>query len=92
MESTKVVKPKCTTVVLGAVSREGADEEGVVRTFIDTPNVGDQRWEPPLADADWHAFCQTICQGVEETRVKSHVSPLQGPAPGGEKTRSLEIT
>ena len=71
-KSKKVVKPKFTTDFPGAVIREGAGkltlrahEEGVLRTFIDPSNVEDQRWEPPLFDADWHAFCQTIFQGVD---------------------------
>ena len=70
--SKKVVKPKFTADFPGAVVREGADEltlraheEGVLRTFIDTSNVGDQRWVPPSVDADWHAFCQAIFQRVE---------------------------
>ena len=34
------------------------------RTFIDTTNVGDTGWEPPLVDDDWHAICQAIYNGV----------------------------
>ena len=65
--SKKVVKPKFTTDFPGAVIREGADEltlraheTGVLRTFIDTSNVGDQRWWPPQVDADWHPVYQAI--------------------------------
>ena len=72
MESKKVVKPKFTTDFPEAVAREGADEltlraheEGALRSFIDTTNVGDKRWEPPLVDEDWHAICQAIYMGVE---------------------------
>ena len=73
MESRKVVMPKFTTDFPEAVAREGsdeltlrADEEGALRIFIDTTNVGDKkRWEPPLVDGDWHAICQAIFQGVE---------------------------
>ena len=57
MESKEVVKPKFTTDFPEAVVREGADgltlradEEGALRTLIDTANVGDKRWEPPLVD------------------------------------------
>ena len=70
--SKRVGRPRFATELSGAVIREGADEltlraqeEGVLRTFIDTSNVGDQRWRPPPVDADWHAFCQAISQGVE---------------------------
>ena len=42
----------------------------MLRTLIDTSNVGDQRWAqrwaPPLVAADWYAFCQAIFQGIEE--------------------------
>ena len=62
-KSFKVVKPKFTTDFLATVIREGADdltlrahEEGVLRTFIDTTKIEDQRWEPPLVDADWACF------------------------------------
>ena len=67
MESRKVVKPKITTDCLEAVVRGGAeeltvsaDEEGMLRTFIDTTDVGDNSWRPALVDEDWHAFCQAI--------------------------------
>ena len=58
-KSSRVVKPKFTTDFPGAIIRESADEftlraheEGVRRTFIDTLKVEDQRWGPPLVDAD----------------------------------------
>ena len=37
----------------------------MLRTFIDTTEVGDGGLEPPLVDEDGHAICQTIFQGVE---------------------------
>ena len=62
-KSFKEVKPEFTTDFPGAAIREGAGEltlraheEGARRTFIDTSNVGDQRWRPLLVDA----FCQAI--------------------------------
>ena len=72
MESKKVVKPKFTTDFPEAVTREGADEltlraeeAGMLRTFMDTTDVGDSRWVPPLVDEDWHAICQAVFQGVD---------------------------
>ena len=72
MESRPVAKPKFTTDFPEALVQEGADEltlrpeeEGMLRTFIDTTEVGDSRWGPPLVDEDWHAICQAIFQGVE---------------------------
>ena len=74
LASLSVVEPKFFTAdLLVAVLREGADElimrreeEGMLRTFIDTSNVRDNRWGPPLVDEDWHALCQAIFNGVEE--------------------------
>ena len=70
-ESLPVVKPKSSTDVPEVVVREGADEltvrrrEGMLRAFIDTTNVGDSRWRPPLVDEDGDAICQAIYKGVE---------------------------
>ena len=37
----------------------------MLRTFIDTLNVGDNRWGPPLVDEDWLASYQAIHKGIE---------------------------
>ena len=34
-------------------------------SFINTTNVGDRGWEPPLVDEDLQAICQVIYKGVE---------------------------
>ena len=88
--SKKVVKPNFTTDYPGAFIREGADEltlradeEEVVRSFIDTTNVGNKRWGPPLVHEDWHVFCQATFQGSRRTGVGSHVLSTQGAAPSG---------
>ena len=59
---------------LGQVLREAAvresvealtlrrGEEGGLRTFIDTTNVGDNRWGPPLVDEGWHAVLSSYLQ------------------------------
>ena len=68
-----VKKPQFSEVFPDAVIREGADEltlrakeVGSRRTFIDTKHTYQvERWEPPLVDADWHAFCQAVCKGIE---------------------------
>ena len=72
VKSFQVVRPKFTEDFPEAVVREGADEltlraegEGVRRNFMDTTNVEDHRWGPPLVDADGHAICQAIYQGIE---------------------------
>ena len=67
-----VVEPKFGEDCTEAAVREAVEEltlrrgeEGGLRTFIDTTNVGDNRWRPPLVDADWHAACQAIYEGSE---------------------------
>ena len=67
-----MVNPNFIADFLEAVVQEGADEltlraeeEGMLRTFIDTTNVGDKRWKSPHVDENWHATCQAIFQGVE---------------------------
>ena len=75
VQSRTVVKPKSTTDFPEAVVREGAgpptvraDVEGMLRTFIDTPNLGDKKiGEPPLVEEDWHAGCKAIYKGVDGT-------------------------
>ena len=42
-----------------------ADEVGTLKAFINIHHIEYDRWEPPLVDADWHAFCQAICKGIE---------------------------
>ena len=56
----------------GAIIREGADEltlraveVGAQRACMNTQHVELERWEPPLVDADWDAFCQAIYKGNE---------------------------
>ena len=53
-----------------------AHEEGVLRTFIDTSNVGDQRRGSPLVDAEWQASCQAIFQGPEWEAFDYHCKDL----------------
>ena len=58
-KTKKVVRPKLTTDFPGGVIREVASdltlrahEQSELRTFIDTSNVGNKRWEPPTVDAN----------------------------------------
>ena len=69
--SFEVRRPKCEE--LGQVSiREGL-EELTLRTeevrskksCINVDHIAQDRWSPPLVDADWHAFCQASCKGIE---------------------------
>ena len=72
-ESRQAVKPKFTEDFPGSGAvREGADEltlrreeEGMLRTLVETTSVGDSRWRAPLVDEHWHAMCQAICTGVD---------------------------
>ena len=66
-----MVKPKCTANFPEAVVREG-EEEGMLRTFLDTTSVGDSRWVPPLLDGDWHTISQAIYNGVDGALENLH--------------------
>ena len=63
LDPLSMVKPKITANFPVAVVREGADdltlrrEEGMLRTFSNSTNVGGSRW-PLLVDEDEHAICQ----------------------------------
>ena len=55
-----------------AAIREGADELTLradevetLRAFINIDHIEFERWEPPLVDADWHAFSLAIYNGIE---------------------------
>ena len=56
----------------------------MLRTFIDTTDVGDSGWGPLVIDEDWHATCQAIFQGVEGSEWEKHVLQVQGAAPSGQ--------
>ena len=51
--------------------REGPEElrlraeAGTQKSCIDADNVAQERWGPPLVDADWHAFGQATHEGIE---------------------------
>ena len=70
-------KPQFSEAFPEAAIREGADEltlraeeVGTLWAFINTDHVDFERWELPLVDADWHAFCQAIYQGIERNEWK----------------------
>ena len=42
-----------------------AEEVGTQKSCINDDHVAQERWGPPLADADWHAFCQATYKGTE---------------------------
>ena len=67
-----VQKPNFSEAFPEAVIREGADEVtlraeevGTLKACINVDRIEDDRWEPPLIDADWHAFCQAMYKGIE---------------------------
>ena len=41
------------------------EEVGSQKACINVDHIAEDRWGPPLADADWHAFCQAIYKGIE---------------------------
>ena len=62
----KVQKPNFSEDYPEAAIREGADELTLRVEEVGTlDHIEDDRWGPPLVDADWHAFCQAIYKGFE---------------------------
>ena len=42
-----------------------AEEVGSKKSCINIDHIAEDRWGPPLFDADLHAFCQAINKGIE---------------------------
>ena len=43
-----------------------AEVVGTRKSYINVDHIEKERWDPPLADADWHEFCQALYKGIEE--------------------------
>ena len=56
----------------------------MLRTCIDTANVGDTRWRPPQMEEGWNASCQAILKGTEWGRVGEVVPQVRGNAHSGQ--------
>ena len=42
-----------------------AEEVGSQKSCINVDHMAEDRWGPPLVDAEWHAFCQALYKGIE---------------------------
>ena len=42
-----------------------AEEVNTSKTYIDVNHIKPERWDPPLVDAYWYAFCQALYKGIE---------------------------
>ena len=42
-----------------------AADVNTLKSCINVGHIAQDRWGPPLVDADWHAFCQAIYKGNE---------------------------
>ena len=72
MGTFEVRKPKvpegCPEVTVRENSDEltwRAEEVGSLNTNVNVNHIEKERWGPPLVDADWYAFCQALCKGIE---------------------------
>ena len=70
--SFKVLRPKGEEGNREVPVRESPDELtlkqmkwGTWKSHIDVDHIAEERWGPPLVDADWHAFCQALYKGIE---------------------------
>ena len=60
---------------------------GVPKPFqmscINVDHVAEDRWGPPLVDADWHPFCQATSEGIERSEweeLYEHFKEMSGAA------------
>ena len=68
----QVRKPKAPEGGTGVTVRESpdeltlrAEEVNTFKAYIDVNHIQPERWGPHLVDADWYAFCQALCEGIE---------------------------
>ena len=66
------VRPKCEESGPEVFIRERpdeltlrAEEVGTKKSCVNVDHVAQDRWTPPLVDADRHALCQAIYKGIE---------------------------
>ena len=70
--SCEVRRPKCEEGSPEVLVRDGteeltlrAEEMGTQKSCINVDHIAEDRWGPPLVDADWHAFCRAFYKGIE---------------------------
>ena len=51
-------------------AKRRAEEVGTLKAYINIDHVEDDRWGPPLVDANWLAFCKAIYKGIERDEWK----------------------
>ena len=63
----QVRKPKAPEGSSDVIVRESPDELTLRAEGVNTSKAltSPERWGPPLADADWYAFCQALYRGIE---------------------------
>ena len=68
----QVRKPKVPEVCPEVIVRESpdeltlrAEEVETSKALINVDHIEQERWSPPLVDADWYAFCQALYKGIE---------------------------
>ena len=42
---------------------------GSQKSCVNVDHIAQDRWGPPLVDADWHAYCQAVYNGIEGRRL-----------------------
>ena len=38
---------------------------GTSKALVSVNHIEQERWSPPLVDAEWYAFCQALYKGIE---------------------------
>ena len=72
MGTFKVRKPKEPEACREVIVRESpdeltlrAEEVEMSKALINVDHIEQERWGPPMVDADWYAFCQAMYKGIE---------------------------
>ena len=74
-----------------------AEEVGSQKACSNVGHIAEDRWGPPLVDADWHASCQAMYKGIEGSEwseVNDYYKEMRKAARvkkphGGQKARAL---
>ena len=68
----QVRKPIVPEGFLEVIVRENSEEVtlttqevGTLKALVNVDHIEQERWGPPLVDADWYASCQALYNGIE---------------------------
>ena len=66
------------------------EEVGSPKRVHQVYHIAEDRWGPPLVDADWHTFCKAIYKGLEGRdweKLYEHYKEMSGAAGGSKEAK-----